>query len=118
MAPTRRNEPPFAQPTECTSSVESDGFHALAWTVELRGDREPMTPSDFPKLWTATALYTVQGWSNEGPVRFSEPMPLQRALSIASQLNDQGYVHISLTDKDSGAQAPWHTFDFWNADSA
>ena len=75
-----------------------------------------MTLSDFPKLWTATALYTVQGWSNEGPVRFSEPMPLQRALSIASQLNDQGYVHISLTDKDSGAQAPWHTFDFWNAD--
>ena len=63
------------------------------------------------------SLYTVEGWSNAGPVRFSDPMPLQRALSVASQLNDDGYAHVLLMDTDSGVKAPWHTFDFWQAAS-
>lgn len=62
-------------------------------------------------------LYTVVGWSNEGPVRLSEPMLLQTALAEASILNDQGYVHVSLTETSSGVQKPWHTFDFWTASS-
>lgn len=66
---------------------------------------------------TKSPIYSVEGWSNQGPVRFTDPMSLQRALSVESKLNDEGHVHISLTDLNSGAQAPWHTFDFWQSET-
>ena len=50
------------------------------------------------------AQYTIKAWSNEGPLRLSEPLTLKAALSKAHELRVQGFTHISLIDPATGLE--------------
>ena len=50
------------------------------------------------------AHYTVKAWSNEGPLRLSEPMTAQRALRKATELRERGFTHITISNVESGVE--------------
>ena len=56
------------------------------------------------------AHYTIKAWSNDGPLRLSEPLIRNAALRKARELRERGFTHISLIDPETGSETDLDEF--------